>query len=163
MPTGCRLSGVPRLGGLRQEYLLSRSERILILTRRRVLWATAAVALAGVGTFLWQLSWHANAETGNPNERELAKAGPNGDIILGSATAPVTIIEYASMTCPHCAHFAEKTLPELQTRYIDTGKVRFIFREFPLDPLAAGGFMLARCAGKDKYMQVVETLFARQR
>src|SRR5208282_2629669 len=89
-------------------------------------------------------------------------AGPNGDAWLGSDKAPVTIIEYASMTCPHCAHFSTDTFPELQKRYIDTGKVRFIFREFPLDPLAAAGFMLARCAGKDKFMAIVETLFAKQ-
>lgn len=93
---------------------------------------------------------------------ELAKPGPAGDISLGSDKAPVTIIEYASMTCPHCAHFSITTFPELQKRYIDTGKVRFIFREFPLDALAAAGFMLARCAGKDKFMPVVETLFAKQ-
>jgi protein-disulfide isomerase len=93
---------------------------------------------------------------------ELAKPGPEGDISLGSDKAPVTVIEYASMTCPHCAHFAAETFPELQKRYIDTGKVRFIFREFPLDALAAAGFMLARCAGKDKFMPIVETLFAKQ-
>jgi len=74
----------------------------------------------------------------------------------------VTIIEYASMTCPHCAHFSTTTFPELQKRYIDTGKVRFIFREFPLDALAAAGFMLARCGGNDKFMPIVETLFAKQ-
>jgi protein-disulfide isomerase len=97
---------------------------------------------------------------------ELAKPGPEGDIVLGSDKAPVTIIEYASMTCPHCAHFSETTFPELKKRYIDTGKVRFIFREFPFDKLAAGAFMLARCAakdgGSDRYMAVVETLFAKQ-
>jgi protein-disulfide isomerase len=74
----------------------------------------------------------------------------------------VTIIEYASMTCPHCANFHTTTYPELKKRYIDTGKVRFIFREFPLDPLAAAGFMLARCAGKDKYFPLIETLFQQQ-
>jgi protein-disulfide isomerase len=94
---------------------------------------------------------------------ELAKTHPDGDVVLGSEKAPVTIIEYASMTCPHCAHFSETTFPELQKRYIDTGKVRFIFREFPLDALAAAGFMLARCAGKDKFYPVIETLFAKQR
>jgi protein-disulfide isomerase len=97
---------------------------------------------------------------------ELAKPGPDGDMAIGSDKAPVTIIEYASMTCPHCAHFSETTFPELKKRYIDTGKVRFIFREFPFDKLAAAGFMLARCASKDgggqKYMAVVETLFAKQ-
>ena len=97
---------------------------------------------------------------------ELAKPAPDGDMALGSDKAPVTIIEYASMTCPHCAHFSETTFPELKKRYIDTGKVRYIFREFPFDKLAAAAFMLARCASKDgggeKYMAVVETLFAKQ-
>jgi protein-disulfide isomerase len=105
----------------------------------------------------------AKADAGQVDPAELAKTGPDGDIVLGSEKAPVTIIEYASMTCPHCAHFSENTFPELQKRYIDTGKVRFIFREFPLDALAAAGFMLARCAGKDKFMPVIETLFAKQR
>jgi protein-disulfide isomerase len=97
---------------------------------------------------------------------ELAKPGPAGDVVLGSDKAPVTIIEYASMTCPHCAHFSDTTFPELKKRYIDTGKVRFIFREFPFDKVAAAAFMLARCAdkqgGSEKYMAVVETLFAKQ-
>lgn len=97
---------------------------------------------------------------------ELAKPAPDGDMALGSDKAPVTVIEYASMTCPHCAHFSETTFPELKKRYIDTGKVRYIFREFPFDKLAAAGFMLARCASKngggEKYMAVVETLFAKQ-
>lgn len=97
---------------------------------------------------------------------ELKKPGPAGDIALGSDKAPVTIIEYASMTCPHCAHFSATTFPELKKRYIDTGKVRFIFREFPFDKVAAAAFMLARCAakdgGSDRYMAVVETLFAKQ-
>jgi protein-disulfide isomerase len=97
---------------------------------------------------------------------ELAKSAPDGDMAIGSDKAPVTIIEYASMTCPHCAHFSETTFPELKKRYIDTGKVRYIFREFPFDKLAAAGFMLARCASKDggseRYMAVIETLFAKQ-
>ena len=87
------------------------------------------------------------------------------DMTIGDAKAPVTIIEYASMTCPHCAHFDEVTFPELKKRYIDTGKVRFILREFPLDNLAAAAFMLARCAGKDdpaKYFALVDTLFRQQ-
>ena len=83
--------------------------------------------------------------------------------MLGPANAPVTIIEYASMTCPHCAQFHATTYPEMKKKYIDTGKLRFIFREFPLDALAAAGSMLARCAGKDKFFPVVETLFAQQK
>jgi hypothetical protein len=94
---------------------------------------------------------------------ELMKPGPLGDVSLGNQNAPVTIIEYASMTCPHCAHFANEVFPQLKQKYIDTGKVRFIMREFPLDQLAAAGFMLARCAGKDRYYPMIETLFATQR
>ncbi len=121
--------------------------------------ATATFALAGATGALWAPTPAAAAD---PDPAELAQAGPDGDVVLGSDKAPVTVIEYASMTCPHCAHFSTTTFPELQKRYIDTGKVRFIFREFPLDALAAAGFMLARCAGKDKFMPIVETLFAKQ-
>jgi protein-disulfide isomerase len=133
----------------------------LTLTRRHMLTATASVSLASATVL--NRTRPARAETPESNLAELAKAGPDGDVVLGSEKAPVTVIEYASMTCPHCAHFAETTFPELQKRYIDTGKVRFIFREFPLDALAAAGFMLARCGGKDKFMPIVETLFAKQR
>jgi protein-disulfide isomerase len=89
------------------------------------------------------------------------QAGPLGEPALGSAEAPVTLIEYASMTCSHCANFAVKVFPTLKSKYIDAGKVRYILREFPLDPLAAAGFMLARCAG-DKYYEVIEALFQTQ-
>jgi protein-disulfide isomerase len=137
----------------------------LTLNRRELFRAGAVSVLAGAaatGAVLPRLVGPAKADTAAPDMAELAKPGPDGDVVLGSDKAPVTIIEYASMTCPHCAHFSATTFPELQQRYIDTGKVRYIFREFPLDPLAAAGFMLARCAGKDKYMAVVETLFAKQ-
>jgi protein-disulfide isomerase len=85
------------------------------------------------------------------------------DIALGAREAPVTIVEYASMTCAHCAGFYATTFPELKSKYIDPGKVRFILREFPLDPLAAAGFMLARCAGDDKRNAIVDLLFAQQK
>jgi protein-disulfide isomerase len=84
------------------------------------------------------------------------------DVALGAREAPVTIVEYASMTCGHCAGFYAATFPELKSKYIDPGKVRFILREFPLDPLAAAGFMLARCAG-DMRNAIVDLLFARQK
>jgi len=137
----------------------------LTLSRRQLFTTAAIVAFTGAGSagaILSGLIEPAKADAPEPDQAELAKAGPEGDIVLGSDKAPVTIIEYASMTCPHCAHFSTDTFPELQKRYIDTGKVRYIFREFPLDALAAAGFMLARCAGKDKFMPVVETLFAKQ-
>jgi protein-disulfide isomerase len=92
----------------------------------------------------------------------LMEPGPLGDMAVGDEKAPITIIEYASMTCPHCAAFHTTTYPELKKRYIDTGKVRFIFREFPLDQLALAGFLLARCAGPDKYFPMIETLFQQQ-
>ena len=133
------------------------------LTRREFCQGTAILTLALAGTTGFSLSGlGGSALAQTPTPEELAEAGPDGDVVLGDEKAPVTIIEYASMTCGHCAHFSVTTFPELKTRYIDTGKVRFIMREFPLDPLAAAGFMLARCAGKDKYMPMVETLFAKQ-
>ena len=97
-----------------------------------------------------------------PSAEELMRPGPLPDLVLGKADAPVTIIEYASMTCPHCATFHKTTYPGLKTKYIDTGKVRFIFREFPLDELAVAASMLARCAGGDKAMALIDVLFASQ-
>jgi len=87
------------------------------------------------------------------------------DMALGSANAPVTIVEYSSLTCPHCADFAENVFPMLQSKYIDTGKVRFVFREFPLDIKAAAASILARCIGNgdsEKYLSAVEIMFKLQ-
>jgi protein-disulfide isomerase len=144
---------------------LLNQELPLSLTRRRLLSATALFGLAGggfaAGLLPSLLVSPARADDA-PSAADLADAGPDGDIWVGSDKAPVTVIEYASMTCPHCAHFSATTFPELQKRYIDTGKVRYTLRAFPLDALAAAGFMLARCAGNEKYMPVVETLFAKQ-
>jgi len=130
--------------------------------------AIVVLAAGGGGYYLWSRPDTANAEpttsgAGDPPVAELMTPGPLGDQALGSANAPVTIIEYASMTCPHCSHFHETTFPKLKKEYIDTGKVRFIFREFPLDPLAAAGSMLARCAGGDKYFPMIEALFSQQK
>ena len=133
------------------------------LTRRELLTATAFTVIGAAtisGFTLPSFITPARADDAAP--ADLAEQGPAGDVVLGSDKAPVTIIEYASMTCPHCAHFSEETFPELKKRYIDTGKVKFIFREFPLDALAAAGFMLARCAGNDKFLPIIETLFAKQ-
>jgi protein-disulfide isomerase len=87
------------------------------------------------------------------------------DMVLGSATAPITVVEYSSLTCPHCAAFAENVFPMLQSKYIDTGKVRFISREFPLDVKAAAASILARCIAKDdapKFFDVTMLMFRRQ-
>jgi protein-disulfide isomerase len=106
---------------------------------------------------------HLPALAQNVSPQELAAPGPLGDVALGAADAKVTIIEYASLTCSHCATFHKETFPELKKRYIDTGKVRFILREFPLDPLATAGFMLARCEGDAKYYPITDLLFDQQR
>ncbi len=92
---------------------------------------------------------------------KLLEAGALPEKVLGKADAPVTIIEYASMTCPHCAAFHRSTLPEIETKYIDTGKARLIMREFPFDPRAEAGFMLARCAD-DNYFPMIDVLFQQQ-
>lgn len=98
---------------------------------------------------------------GDVDMATLLKPGALPDKQLGKDDAKVTIVEYASMTCPHCAHFAATTFPELKTKYIDTGKARYILREFPFDPSAEAGFMLARCA-KDNYFPMVDVLFKQQ-
>ncbi len=92
----------------------------------------------------------------------LMQPGPLGDVWLGPADAKVTIIEYASMTCSHCAAFHKTTYPALKERYIDPGKVRFTLREFPLDPLATAAFMLARCEGDKMYYPITDLLFDQQ-
>ena len=84
---------------------------------------------------------------------------------MGNPKAKVTLIEYASDTCPHCAKFAAETFPAFKAKYVDTGKVLYVFREFPTDPVqvSAAGFVIARCAGYDKYFDVITTLFQSQR
>jgi protein-disulfide isomerase len=93
---------------------------------------------------------------------ELMQPGPLPDIVEGAASAPATIVEYASMTCSHCAAFHEQVWPALKAKYVDTGKAKFILREFPLDPLAIAAFMTARCAGPDKRDALIDRLFASQ-
>ncbi len=120
-------------------------------------------ALGALGVFEGLSPRGGRAEAQTFSVLELEAKGPLDDIVMGSPTAPVTMIEYASMTCPHCAHFAVEIFPKLKEKYIDTGKVRYIMREYPLDGLAAAAFMLARCAGPDKYYPMIETLFAEQK
>ena len=81
------------------------------------------------------------------------------ELTLGDPNAPITIIEYASMTCSHCAEFHNKTYPDLKKNYIETGEVKFIFREFPLDKLAMATSMLARCVDNEISMAFIEILF----
>jgi protein-disulfide isomerase len=109
------------------------------------------VAVVGLWTLVWLplvLSASAAAE---PQEQ-----------ILGNPDAPVTIIEYASLTCPHCAHFHNEVLPELKERYIVPGKVRLIFRDFPLDQTALAAAALAHCAGPDRFFSMINVMFETQ-
>jgi protein-disulfide isomerase len=131
-------------------------ERLLTLIRRSFCFAVLAVACAFSA---------ATARAQSIAMAELMKPNPLGEMELGDPKAPVTIVEYASMTCPHCARFHAGTYPKLKSDYIDKGKVRFLFREFPLDPLALAGFALARCVAdgnKDKYFTMIDVLFAQQ-
>jgi protein-disulfide isomerase len=90
------------------------------------------------------------------------KAPRIGDKTLGPEDAKVTIVEYASATCPHCARFHTTVFPELKKEFIDTGKIRFIAREFPLDDLALAAFMVARCVPDDKYFDMLSLLYEKQ-
>src|SRR5712671_1148146 len=85
-----------------------------------------------------------------------------GDRVLGKADAPITIIEYASLTCPHCAHFTADVLPKLKAKWIDTGKAKLVLRDFPLDEPALRAAMVARCAPPDRFYPLTETFFAQQ-
>ena len=91
----------------------------------------------------------------------LAAQPPLPDVVQGRADAPATIIEYGSLTCSHCAAFHRDVWPALKAKYVDSGKAKFVLREFPLDPLAVGAFMLARCSG-EKRAAVIDRLFDRQ-
>ena len=128
------------------------------ISRRDLLIGTASfVAVSCLAGALDALSSAAMAQPST-----LLAPGPLGDMVQGSETAPVTIVEYASLTCPHCREFAVKTFPELKKRYIDTGKVRFIFREFALNDIDLLAIVTVRCAPKDRYFPLVETLFEKQ-
>lgn len=131
-----------------------------LLTRRATLGAAAILGgsvLAGTRPLL------AASESGTVPVGQLMAPQALPDMWIGQEGAPVTIIEYASMTCTHCAAFHAETWPTLKSKYIETGKVRFVLREFPLDVLAGAGFMLARCAGADKRNALVDLLFIQQR
>ena len=130
------------------------------ISRRDFLEYTTTIALtmgSGVAFF--------GGSTSSANAQDLStlmEPGTLGEMWLGDENAPVTVIEYASMTCPHCKSFHENILPALKEKYIDTGKVRMIFREFPFDPRAAAAFMLARCAPKEQYFPMIDILFKQQ-
>ncbi|HEY8536600.1 MAG TPA: thioredoxin domain-containing protein, partial [Vicinamibacterales bacterium] len=93
---------------------------------------------------------------------KLAPRREDGDLIMGAADAPVTIVEYASLTCPHCAAFHTKTLPKLKETYIDTGQVKLIYRDFPLDRVALAAAMIARCVEPARSFAFLDVFFQQQ-
>ena len=116
------------------------------LTRRQTLAAAlAAAAAAGLPRFALAQSTPAVAE-----------------MSIGDPNAPVTLVEYAMFTCPHCATFAKEVMPQIKENYIDTGKVRLVFREVYFNKPALWAAMIARCAPADRYFGIVDVLFATQ-
>ena len=122
------------------------------LNKRHVIFGSAALAglaLGGASSFAQNLAG-------------LNDPPAFGEMTMGPDTAKVTVIEYASATCPHCADFYNKTFLALKKEYIDTGKIKFVFREFPHQDAALAAFMLARCAPKEKYFPLIDVFFATQ-
>lgn len=122
------------------------------LNKRHVIFGSAALASLALGA----ASSFAQDLTG------LNDPPAFGEMTMGPDTAKVTVIEYASATCPHCAAFYNDTFGALKKEYIDTGKIKFVFREFPHQDAALAAFMLARCAPKEKYFPLIDVFFATQ-
>ncbi len=134
----------------------------MIITRRAF---TAALSLTGLAALVGFSPLRLITDAFAEGAADVAKPQSLPDIALGPKDATVTITEYASMTCPHCAAFNENVFPKIKAAYIDTNKIRYVFREFPLDIKAAAGSMLSRCiAGDDsaKYFAVTDLLFKQQ-
>jgi protein-disulfide isomerase len=137
-------------------------EQTLIITRRAF---TAALSLTGLSLLAGFSPLRLITEAMAQSAADVAKPVSLPDMALGPANAPITITEFASMTCPHCAAFNADVFPKIKAAYIDTGKIRYVFREFPLDIKAAAGSMLSRCIAKDdagKYFAVTDMLFKQQ-
>ena len=124
-------------------------------TRRAAVAAFSIIALTACGA-----ADSSNAQEGTPGTSDLALT----DITLGDADAPITIVEYASWTCPACLQFHNDVIPMLKADYVETGQVKFVFREFPTPPanISVAGFALARCAGEDRYYDAIDDLFLAQ-
>jgi protein-disulfide isomerase len=134
-----------------------------MLTRREALTLTgSALGAALLAPALPFSAFSQAALAQGPVVDGLMQPGPLGDVWLGPDNARCTIIEYASMTCSHCAAFHKTTWPALKERWVDTGKVRFTLREFPLDPLATAAFMLARADDAARYYPITDMLFDQQ-
>ena len=128
--------------------------------------AGGAVAVAAIAAAVW---FGTRPPSAGPPPVAVASADKSallnvqpGDHVLGDPKAPITLIEYASFTCPHCAHFHTQILPELKKKWIDSGKVKLVYRDFPLDQVAAKAAQIAECAGNDRYFGVIDLIFRGQ-
>jgi protein-disulfide isomerase len=136
---------------------------LITITRRA--FTTAALSLTSLAALGAFTPLHLIGEALAQSAADVAKPVSLPDMAIGAANAKVTITEYASMTCPHCAAFNAEVFPKIKSEYIDTGKVRYIFREFPLDIKAAAGSMLSRCIANGdatRYFAVTDLLFRSQ-
>ncbi len=127
--------------------------------------AIVAIGAAAGGAWYFGQGSSAVAADRAPASQIAQAPGPQiaaDDMILGSPDAKVTIVEYASLTCSHCARFHKETMPKLKAEFIDTGKVKLVYRDFPFDEPSFRGAMLARCAGKDRFFGFVDTMFQTQ-
>ena len=134
----------------------------MIIARRIV---TAALSASGLLALSELSPLRLIANAGAQGASAVTKPVALPDMALGPADAPVTIIEYASLTCPHCAFFNKEVFPKIKSAYVDTGKIRYVFREFPRDIKDAAGAMLARSIAKDdcgKYFAIIDILFRQQ-
>ncbi|MEM9329871.1 MAG: DsbA family protein [Pseudomonadota bacterium] len=131
----------------------------MFISRRQVfpLFGAAGFTAFGAANGMLGVS-AANAE----DLSDLMEPGPLGEHVKGDPEAPVTIIKYASMTCPHCRAWHVNAYPTIKEKYIDTGVAKFYMREFPFDPAAAAAFMLAECAGEEKYFSMIDILYQKQ-
>ncbi len=149
--------------------------------RKTILAGIAAVSVLVLGLAAWQFGAWRDSDTATPSETATADSanadqeiGPladesgqpmplfDDDHIIGSADAPITMIEYASLTCPHCANFHNNVLPEIKRNYIDEGLVRLVYRDFPLDRVALHGSLIADCAPDDSYFGMLSVMFSSQ-
>ena len=135
----------------------------MIVTRRAF---TAALSLTGVAALAGPSPFHLmTGVLANGTADNVADPVSLPEMALGPADAAVTVTEYASITCPHCAAFNENVFPKIKAAYIDTGKIRYVFREFPLDPVAAASSVLSRCIANGdaaKYFAVTDVLFRQE-
>lgn len=126
--------------------------------------AGTLVVLGGLGYWMWGTgpTTIASSDTGGTCTAKETFNVTDADFTRGSSTAPITVVEYASMTCPHCARFNNNVLPHLEADYVDKGHVRYVFREFPLDSVAMTISVIGRCLPKDQYLPFVDLMYRTQ-